>query len=118
MQKGQTLAMLLVVILIIAIIAAFIYIGQQTPTNRQSGQQAQTTYGAALERAKEVECMNNLHQVRQAIQMFVAEQGANPPNLQSVRFPAGVQPICPIAKVPYTYDPTTGTVKCPQHPRF
>lgn len=118
MRKGQTLAMLLVVVLIIAIIAAFLYIGQQTQITRQRGQQAQTTYGAALQRAKEVECMNNLHQVRQAIQMFVAEQGVNPPNLQSVRFPAGIQPSCPIAKVPYTYDPTTGTVKCPQHPRF
>ncbi len=118
MGRGQTLAMLLVVVLIIAIIAAFLYIGQQAQSNRQSGQQAQTTYGAALQRAKEVECMNNLSQVRQAVQMFVAEQGTNPPNLQSVRFPSGVQPYCPITKVPYTYDPTTGTVKCPQHPRF
>jgi hypothetical protein len=71
-----------------------------------------------LQRAKEVECMNNLHQIRQAIQMFVAEQGTNPPNLQSVRLPSGVQPVCPVTKVPYTYDPTTGKVMCPQHPRF
>jgi hypothetical protein len=71
-----------------------------------------------LQRAKEVECMNNLHQIRQAIQMFVAEQGTYPLNLQSVRFPAGVRPICPVTKAPYTYDPTTGKVMCPQHPRF
>ncbi|MER3501880.1 MAG: hypothetical protein C4295_10510 [Candidatus Fervidibacterota bacterium] len=117
MRQGQTLAALLVVTLIIAIIAAFLYVGRQGETQRQRGQQ-QTTYGMALERAKEVECMNNLHQIRSAIQMLVAENGANPPNLHSVRLPAGVQPVCPITKVPYTYDPPTGTVKCPQHPRF
>lgn len=118
MRRGQTLAMLLAVVLIIAIIAAFLYVGRQAQTNRQGSQQAQTTYGAALQRAKEVECMNNLNQIRQAIQIFVAEQGTNPPNLQSVRLPSGFQPACPISKVPYTYDPTTGAVKCPQHPRF
>ncbi|MGQ9463947.1 MAG: type II secretion system protein [Candidatus Fervidibacter sp.] len=118
MHKGQTLVMLLVVILIIAIVAAFIYLSKPAQSPQTGGQEARTTYGAALQRAKEVECMNNLHQVRQAVQMFAAEQGANPPSLQSVRFPAGVQPFCPIAKVPYTYDPNTGTVKCPQHPQF
>ncbi|MFA0748697.1 hypothetical protein [Fervidibacter sp.] len=117
-MRGQTLAVLLVVVLIIAIVAAFIYLSQHAQSPQQKGQQAQTTYGAALQRAKEVECMNNLHQIRQAIQMFVAEQGTNPPSLQSVRLPAGVQPICPVTKVPYTYDPTTGKVMCPQHPRF
>lgn len=110
--------MLLVVILIIAVVAAFVYLSQHTQSLNTSGEGAKTTYGAAMQRAKEVECMNNLYQVRQSVQMFVAEQGTNPPSLQSVRFPAGVQPFCPIAKVPYTYDPNTGTVKCPQHPQF
>ncbi|MCS7263774.1 MAG: type II secretion system GspH family protein [Armatimonadetes bacterium] len=118
MTKGQTIVALLVVILIIAIVASFIYLSQQTQPSRQTQQQSKTTYGAALERAKEVECMNNLHQIRQLIQMFVSEQGSYPPNLQSLRFPAGVQPFCPITKGPYTYDPNTGTVKCPQHLRF
>lgn len=118
MLKGQTLSALLVVILIIAIVASFIYLSQQAQSPRQTEQQAKTTYGAALERAREVECMNNLHQIRQIIQMFVAEQGSYPPNLQSLRFPTGFQPICPVTKVPYTYDPTNGSVKCPKHLRF
>ncbi len=118
MGKGQTLAALLVVILVIAIVASFVYLSKQSPSPRRTEQRERTTYGAALERAKEVECMNNLNQIRQTVQMFVAEQGSYPPNLQSIRLPAGVQPICPIAKVPYAYEPTTGNVKCPQHPRF
>lgn len=118
MRKGQTLAVLLIAILVIAIVVAFIYLGQYAQSPHRSNRQTQTTYGAALQKAKEVECMNNLNQIRQAIQMFVAEHGTNPPNLQSVRFPPGLQPLCPVTKVPYTYDPTTGVVKCPQHPRF
>ncbi len=118
MREGQTLAALLAVILIIAIVAAFVYLSKQPQSPTGTGQQQRTTYGAAMERAKEVECMNNLHQIRQSVQMFAAEQGSYPSNLQLLRLPAGVQPVCPIAKVPYTYDPTNGTVKCPQHPRF
>ncbi len=118
MSKGQTLAALLVVILIIAIVAAFLYIGRQAEERQTAGRGERTTYGAAMERAKEVECLNNLQQIRTAVQMFVAEQGSNPPTLQSVRLPAGVQLVCPIAKVPYTYDPNTGAIRCPQHPRF
>lgn len=118
MSKGQTLAALLAVVLIIAIVAAFVYLSRQPQSPKENKQQAQTTYGAAMERAKEVECMNNLHQIRQSVQIFVTEQGFYPPNLQSLRLPSGSQPICPVAKVPYTYDPTTGNVKCPQHPRF
>jgi len=51
MRQGQTLAALLVVTLIIAIIAAFLYVGRQGETQRQRGQQ-QTTYGMALERRR------------------------------------------------------------------
>ncbi len=118
MRQGQALAALLVVILIIALIVAFVYIGQQTEKQRGKGQPERTTYGMALERAKEVECLNNLQQIRQALQMFVAEHGTYPPQLQAIRLPASVQPICPVTKVPYTYDPNGGTVRCPQHPRF
>jgi prepilin-type N-terminal cleavage/methylation domain len=51
-MRGQTLAVLLVVVLIIAIVAAFIYLSQHAQSPQQKGQQAQTTYGAALQRAK------------------------------------------------------------------
>lgn len=118
MGRGQTLAVLLVAILVIAIVAAFVLLSRQAFLPTRSGQSPQTTYGAAMQRAREVECMNNLRQIRSAIQMFVAENGTNPPNLQSLRLPATAQPVCPLTKTPYTYDPNTGIVKCPQHPRF
>ncbi len=115
MVRGQTLAVLLVAVLVIAIVAAFVLLSRQTSVPKRSGQPSQTTYGAAMQRAREVECMNNLHQIRSAIQMFIAENGSNPPDLSSLRLPPTAQPLCPLTQTPYTYDPNTGAVKCPKH---
>ncbi|MDT7897925.1 MAG: hypothetical protein RRB24_07835 [Armatimonadota bacterium] len=117
MRQGQTLAVLLVAVLIIVIVITLVWFSRQTPSG-VSGTKGQTTYGAALQRAKEVECLNNLQQIRTAVQTYIATNGSNPPALSAVSLPGGVQPVCPVAKVPYTYDATTGTVKCPQHPKF
>lgn len=116
MRQAQTLAVLLVVILIIAIIASFVWFSQRLPSGTRE-MKGQTTYGAALQRAKEVECLNNLQQIRTAIQTYAAINGSNPPTLGASLL-GGVQPICPVTKVPYTYDPASGTVRCPQHPKF
>lgn len=118
MSRGQTLAVLLVAVLVIAIVVVFMMFSRQASTPQQKGQQAQTTYGVALQRAKEVDCMNNLRQIRMSVQQSVAETGTTPTTLQAVRLPKGLQIVCPVTKAPYTYDPNTGTVRCPQHQRL
>ena len=117
MQRGQTFAVLLVAVLVIAIVITLVWFSRQTPSDAD-GTKGQTTYGAALERAREVECLNNLQQIRTTIQAYAATNGSNPPTLSAASLPSGVQPVCPVTKAPYTYDAATGMVKCPQHPKF
>jgi len=78
MRQGQTLAVLLVAVLIIVIVITLVWFSRQTPSG-VSGTKGQTTYGAALQRAKEVECLNNLQQIRTAVQTYIATNGSNPP---------------------------------------
>jgi hypothetical protein len=73
------------------------------------------------ERAHDVECMNNVHQVHLAIMAAQAgdTDGKNPASLQELKLPAEML-TCPVGKVPYVYDPATGEVHCPYpgHEKF
>ncbi|GBC97947.1 hypothetical protein HRbin17_00442 [bacterium HR17] len=116
MRRAQTLAVLLVAALVIAIGVALVYFNRQMTATHGTTAPAPTTLGAAMQRAKEVECLNNLRQLRAAVQQYRAVNETNPPNLQDLR--GGVPPVCPVTQVPYTYDPATGTVRCPRHPNL
>jgi hypothetical protein len=73
---------------------------------------------AALARAHDVECRNNLQQIRAALQMAQAE-GNNPPDLASLNLGEGLLK-CPVGGEPYRYDPQTAQVSCPHagHEKF
>jgi len=80
------------------------------------GQTRKTPENAALE----VQCRNNLQQVRLSIRMSrPTGEEPLPPSLQEMRLPAEML-YCPVSKQPYWYDPQTGRVQCltPSHEGF
>jgi hypothetical protein len=72
--------------------------------------EAQTIPGKAIQKGDSVDCMNNLHQLRAAIEMAHDDTGAYPPALD-VRW--GVPLTCTATGYAYRYDPQTGKVRCP-----
>lgn len=126
--KGFGLIELLVVVVLIAALAGvyFVWFSPKraralknavesgNPTQVPTG--PQTVLGQALQKGQSVECMNNLRQLRQAIQIYVADNGTYPPNLQALNLPNMIR--CPVTGQPYQYDPKTGTVRCPAHPNY
>jgi hypothetical protein len=77
---------------------------------------AQSLPGRAMQKALGTKCMENIRQVRMMVESAKSEteEGTYPADLTSVQ---GVAQInrCPLGRVPYTYEATTGKVSCP-HP--
>jgi type II secretory pathway pseudopilin PulG len=75
---------------------------------------AKTVYGAAMNAAKGTACKSQLAQIRTAIAQYRMEDGGNknPSSLSVLKLGSGTFTQCPESKQPYSYDPTTGTVKC------
>lgn len=79
---------------------------------------------AAIDKAKGVQCQNNLRQVRLALQMAAGEEEARPAALfqLSPRYVPAEMLSCPVSGQPYSYDPTppTGKVWCtaPGHEQY
>ena len=114
-----TIIELLVVVVIILVLANYMlrgYVGE--------GNSLQEKVNTPKGRAESVSCMNNLKQIRYAIDMYRQsdEQNTPPPSLDALR-PSGVSGdvvICPVSKVPYSYDPGQGRVWCttPGHEKY
>lgn len=115
-RRGSwTLVELLVVMVILIALAAWLL-----PRYLGAGKNAAgpNTVRAPIERAHDVECANNLRQLRLAITM--AQQ-------TNERFPASLNELtsqgisremlfCPVSKLAYLYDPRNGRVSCPYPP--
>lgn len=127
-RGGFVLIELLVVIALIAV-AAGVYFGWYSPRRAKQLKEAvesgeptavpvepETVLGQVMQKAESMECMNNLSQLRQAIQMSVSDTGAYPARLQDLNMPSLI--TCPVTGQPYQYDPASGTVKCPSHPQY
>ncbi len=109
---------LLIVAIIIAVAVSY-YLSSQRMVGAVSGgnpagYDATTTPGIAIERAKGVECQNNLQQLRAAVATYQANNGTLPSSLEELQ--SNVPLTCPVGGEPYTYDPSTGQVHC-VHPR-
>ncbi len=103
---GFALVEILLVLVIIGLLVAGYY-GLSGP--KQEGE-AQSVPGRAIDKARSVDCANNLNQLRQLIQIEVIENGEYPR-----RFNPGEQGSigrCPVSGQPYVYDPQTGEIHC------
>jgi len=109
--RGSLLVEILVVVLIISVLAA-VYLG----LIRRSGVTGPSTPKAAIDKARGIECRNNLNQLRMLVQMGISESGQPPAQLD----PSTGIGACPISGQPYSYDPQTGRVWCttPGHESF
>lgn len=96
------------------IVGCFLAGGCSVDGNQRADQVGETVVGQSIARAKDAVCMENLKQVRAAIEVQKTTADANPPDLAGLRLSPDLL-ACPIGKEAYVYDPDTGTVKCP-HP--
>lgn len=88
--------------------------------NKRADQEGNTVVGQSLARAKDEKCMENLRQIRLAIEVSrTSGEDTFPPDLKSLKLPAEMLHD-PIDKVEYEYDPENGTVKCnhPGHKKY
>ena len=110
-SKGFALVELLVVMVVLVGLAA-LYFGMRGKGEKAEPRfegEAQTRVGKAVQKGEGVECLNNLRQLRQMIQME-AMDGSNPAQLDA----GWVVPLrCSVSGYEYRYDPQTGQVWCP-----
>lgn len=112
----------LVVICILLLIFLPRYLGGKSSKGeeaalRELGIKKPQTSAGAIELGKDVECMNNLKQIRSAITMFQSSEDQLPSSLRDF-VPSYFSESfikCPVGGEPYLYNPASGTVRCP-HP--
>ncbi|MFA4029124.1 MAG: hypothetical protein GDYSWBUE_001756 [Candidatus Fervidibacterota bacterium] len=118
-RRAQTLLGMLISLIIIALLIGTFYIGyNKVKSVEEEQRKAETTLGKVMEKGKGVECLNNLQQLRQLITMYQIDHGSNPASLKELHAPPGVTLTCPVTGAAYIYDPQTGRVACPQHPKY
>lgn len=87
--------------------------------NQRKDKVGETVVGQSMARSKDAVCMNNLRQIRDAVEIAKTsgadDADALPKTLAEVRGLGNDMKQCPIGKEPYEYDPATGKVHCP-HP--
>lgn len=117
--RGFSLVEMLVVVVILAILAAFLLPRYMSSTKLPGGK----TAGSPMQKAKGVECTTNLLQVRQAYTM-ATQMGdeTRPGSLQDLRTYGVTDSLmkCPVGGTPYRFNPANGQVGCayPGHERF
>lgn len=77
-----------------------------------------TVFGKAIDTGKATDCQERLNQIRLGIQSYktTGTDDRNPQSFKDIGLSVGMDYFqCPMSNVPYTYDPATGTVKCPTH---
>ncbi len=109
-RRAFSLVEMLVVIVIIAILAAFLmprYLGGKDGAGKK--------ITSPMQKAHSVECQNNLSQIRQAYTMAsTLDEEHRPQSLAELRS-QGVSDAmtrCPVGKQAYQFDPSTGRARC------
>lgn len=111
-RGGRALVEILVVVVIVALLAA-LYLRLSRGSSPGAGRSIPK---AATDKARDIECANNLKQLRALLEMTNADAGRYPAALN----PRSAMSRCPVSDKPYSYDPRTGRVWCttPGHETF
>lgn len=118
-RRAFSLVEILVVLVIVALLAAFLM-----PKYLKGG----TTAGgkkidSPIQRGHAPECANNLNQIRQAYTMATTQDDERKPQSLAELKSFGISEsmtVCPAGKEPYKFDPATGRAWCvhPGHGNF
>jgi acyl-coenzyme A synthetase/AMP-(fatty) acid ligase len=122
LQRGNfsLIGTLVAIALTIGLVVVFVFGGfGKKADNKRADKVGETIVGQSMARAKDGKCIENLRQVRMAIEMAKTSDDVPPAGLNELKMPAEML-VDPIGKEPYEYDPATGTVKCvhPGHEKY
>jgi competence protein ComGC len=115
-KSGFALIGILIILAIIIISAAYLipkYTGAGAPTEQKKV--------TPIEQAKGVDCINNLSQIRNAIQLYYTTNETYPPYLYSISQGMSSSIFkCPVSGNSYGYDSSNGRVYCttPGHEKY
>lgn len=113
-MKNNELGQTLIVLLIVVVVISFLVIKFLMPTG-EKGTTGKTLPTEAIEKAKDINCVNNLRTVRIAVESYKASEGSFPSSLNQL-YPDFISREdllkCPIGGEAYKYDSSTGEVKC------
>lgn len=113
LRRGFSLVEMLVVLVVIAVLAMFLFPrylgGGKTPDGK--------TIQSPKQRGQSVECRNNLSQARMAYQMATAsalDDEGRPRSLADLKAQGLTDSMmaCPVGKEPYRFDPANGRIGC------
>lgn len=104
-----TIILSLLIVAIIILTALMLYRGG---TTHETGPVTRP-----IEKGKAVQCLAQVRRVEMAIKTYQAVTGNYPSTLDELETLSPEDFYCPVTNNPYEYNPRTGTVTCPDHPR-
>jgi hypothetical protein len=116
-RRGESLVGVLVAVAIVILLAVAFSVGSGVfggpgGATRADGK-GETIVGRSKFAAKDVECRNNLSQLRTAIRIATDPvEDTKPTTLQETRLGSDFY-RCPVGKEDYVYDSESGKVSCP-----
>jgi len=118
-KRGQWAIIEIVVVVAILAVLAYILVPRYIGGSNKGGNGPATP----IERAKSVDCMNNLRTIRMAADMYrQTSEDRLPASLADLKSSgiSGSVTRCPVSETTYSYDPATGRVWCttPGHDRY
>jgi len=118
-NRGQIFTLIEILVVVAIIVGAGLLLSR----SYLGGGKGRDGVATPEERARGVDCMNNLRQIRNAIEMYRQANQEKPPMSLAQLESSGISGSitkCSVSGTPYTYDPASGRVSCntPGHERY